>query len=106
MKYLYFLGDQSDTLPLDKKTTWRHQAKLLAKVRKPGNLKLQTTNRKPQTFPAKNLMLKVSNNSSMWDSEVQQIRPTKRNGKKDVVCKKRKSNSLNGGRVCTDKKEM
>ena len=45
---------------------FQEQVERLAKVRKPGNLKLQTANRKPQfavcglRFPAKNLMLKVS----------------------------------------------
>ena len=45
---------------------FQEQVELPAKIRKPGNLKLQTPNYTLR-FPRKNLMLKVSHNSFLTD---------------------------------------
>ena len=67
MNYLRFLGDKSEALrPDEKQHGGKKQVERLAKIRNPGNLKLQTPNRKLLSavsglrFPMKNLMLKVS----------------------------------------------
>ena len=51
MNYLWFLGDKSEALrPDEKQHGGKKQVERLAKIRNPGNLKLQTPNRKLQ-FP-------------------------------------------------------
>ena len=51
MNYLCFLGDKSEALrPDEKQHGGKKQVERLAKIRNPGNLKLQTPNRKLQ-FP-------------------------------------------------------
>ena len=51
MNYFCFLGDKSEALrPDEKQHGGKKQVERLAKIRNPGNLKLQTPNRKLQ-FP-------------------------------------------------------